>query len=440
VAIELPHPLPHLRSPLLAEAIATRSATLAVVGLGYVGLPLLISGARAGFPVVGYEEDDERAASLAAGRSYISDITDMQIRALRPCFTSSPRALGDADVIVVTVPTPLTDGVPDLKMVRDACATIAEILRPGTLVVLESTTYPGTTEEVVCPILESSGLVAGTDFFLGYSPERIDPGSVWTFEDTPKIVSGVGADATDLVELFYRQFVRHVVRVPSTREAEMAKLIENTFRHVNIALVNELAMLAPHLGVDIWAALDAAATKPFGYLPFWPGPGVGGHCIAIDPTYLSWRVSQRLGFGVGFVEHAKEVNNRMPAYVASRIAEALNAASKPVRGSRVMALGVTYKPAVNDVRESPALSVLRHLVAAGADCSYHDPYVPSLTLGGSEVRSQPLSDELLESQDCVVILTAHPDIDYAAVVRAASLVFDARGVTRQMDAPGVVRL
>ena len=440
MSIDLPRSLIRLRSPHLKEVIAARSATVAVVGLGYVGLPLMVALDRAGFGAIGIDADQNRVASLASGHSYVSDVGDAALQAGTSRFTASPRGLRQADVIVVAVPTPLTDGVPDLKMVRDACSTIAAALRPGTLVVLESTTYPGTTEEVVLPILETSGLVSGVDFFLGYSPERIDPGSAWSLEDTPKVVSGVGTEATDLVELFYRQLVREVIRVPSPREAEMAKLIENTFRHVNIALVNELAMLAPHLGVDIWAALDAAATKPFGYLPFWPGPGVGGHCIAIDPSYLSWRVSQRLGFGVGFVEHAKEVNNRMPAYVASRIAEALNAASKPVRGSRLMALGVAYKPGVNDVRESPALAVLRHLVAAGANCSYHDPQVPTLELDGNELRSQPLSDELLESQDCVVILTAHPGIDYGAVVQASSLVFDARGVTRRTGDPGVVRL
>ena len=438
--LDLPRSLVRLRPPDLREIIATRSATVGIIGLGYVGLPVAMAAAGAGFTVVGFDEDSVRVEALNAKRSYIPDVPDLDVARAQVRFTSVPRPLRQADVIVVAVPTPLTDGVPDLTMVRDASTTIAELLHPEMLVILESTTYPGTTEEVVRPILETSGLVAGQDFYLGYSPERIDPGSDWSLADTPKIVSGIGETAGDLVELFYRQFVSEVVRVPSPREAEMAKLIENTFRHVNIALVNELAMLAPHLGVDIWTALDAASTKPFGYLPFWPGPGVGGHCIAIDPSYLSWRVSQRLGFGIGFVEHAKEVNNRMPSYVASRIAEALNSVSKPLRGSRLMALGVSYKPGVNDVRESPALMVLRQLVAAGADCCYNDPYVPSIEIDGTELRSQPLSLELVESQDCVAILTAHPQVDYAAVVTAAPMVFDARGVTRHLDAPNVVRL
>jgi UDP-N-acetyl-D-glucosamine dehydrogenase len=424
----------------LAGAIRDRDATVAVVGMGYVGLPLAIALDRAGFEAIGFDANESKVESLSSGTSHVTDIADATLGAGAIRFTASPRPLREADVIVVAVPTPLTDGIPDLAMVRDACTAVAEALRPGMLVILESTTWPGTTEEVVLPILESSGLLCGEDFFLGYSPERIDPGSDWSLADTPKVVSGVGDEAGDLVELFYRQIVREVVRVPSPREAEMAKLIENTFRHVNIALVNELAMLAPHLGVDIWSALDAAATKPFGYLPFWPGPGVGGHCIAIDPSYLSWRVSQRLGFGVRFVEHAMEVNNRMPAYVASRVAEALNESSKPVRGSRLMVLGIAYKPGVNDMRESPALSVLRHLATAGASVSYHDPYVQSIDLEGTELLSQPLSEELLESQDCVIILTAHPGIDYEAITKVASLVFDARGVTRWFDAPNAIRL
>jgi nucleotide sugar dehydrogenase len=330
--------------------------------------------------------------------------------------------------------------MPDLQMVEDAVRRIAYILKPGMLVILESTTYPGTTEEIVRPILELSGLTAGVDFFLGYSPERIDPGSGRSLADTPKIVSGVGPEAGDLVEAFYAQFVKEVVRVPTPRDAEMAKLIENTFRHVNIALVNELAMLAPHLGVDIWTALEAAATKPFGYMAFWPGPGVGGHCIAIDPSYLSWRVSQQLGFGMGFVEHAKEVNQRMPTYVASRIAEALNIESKPLNGSRILAIGVTYKPGVNDVRESPAVAVLDHLTRAGARCSYHDPYVASIALADRDLHSVELGDETLAEQDCVVILTPHPHIDLARVVRASRLVFDARGATRDIYATNIVRL
>jgi UDP-N-acetyl-D-glucosamine dehydrogenase len=285
---------------------------------------------------------------------------------------------------------------------------VADVLRPGQLVVLESTTYPGTTEELVRPILERRGLRAGVDFWLAYSPERIDPGTGRTLRSVPKLVAGVGPDDTAAAVAFYGTLVDEVVTTSSPRQAEAAKLSENIFRQVNIALVNELATIAPAVGVDIWEALDAAATKPFGYLPFWPGPGVGGHCIAVDPSYLSWRVEQRLGFGIGFIEHARSVNNRMPAHVASRVAEALNGVGKALRGSRVVVLGLSYKAGVEDVRESPALTVLQHLVAGGADC--------------------------------VVILTAHADIDYDAVAAHAPLVFDAVGVTRDQRAPNIVLL
>jgi UDP-N-acetyl-D-glucosamine dehydrogenase len=424
-------------SPLetLNRSISDRSATVAVVGLGYVGLPLLVAISAEGFPVIGVDSNDEKIAGLLDGESYVPDVTNKDLAvASRAVFVSRPAALAQADVILITVPTPLTDGVPDLSLVKRACADVAGILRPGQLVIFESTTYPGTTEEVVRPLLEESGLVAGRDFALAYSPERIDPGGSWGLKETPKIVSGIGALDTDLAALFYGQLVDQVITTPRPREAEMAKLIENTFRHVNIALVNELATVAPELGVDLWAALDAAATKPFGYMPFWPGPGVGGHCIAIDPNYLSWRVGQRLGFGIGFIERAKEVNNRMPGYVAARIGQALNDHGKPIWGSRVMAIGVPYKAGVNDVRESPAIDVLEHLICRGAVASYHDDYVPEVPVAGRVLRSEPLDADVLAAQDCVAILTAHPQIDYEFVVRHAHLVFDARGVTRHLRA------
>jgi UDP-N-acetyl-D-glucosamine dehydrogenase len=293
---------------------------------------------------------------------------------------------------------------------------------------------------VVRPILESSGLRAGTDFALAYSSERIDPGRAWRLRDTPRIVAGLGPADGVLARSFYEEVGFPVVEVASLRVAEMAKLIENTFRQVNIALVNELATVGRELDVDIWAAIEAAATKPYGFMPFWPGPGVGGHCIAIDPTYLSWRVGQRLGFGIGFVEHANQVNKRMPAYVASRIGEALNEVGKPLKGSRILVLGLAYKADVDDVRESPAVAVVEKLARSGATCSYHDPFVPRVDLLGEVLRSVPLEREVLAAQDCVAILTAHSEIDYGAVVRAASLVFDARGVTRQIPASKAVLL
>jgi UDP-N-acetyl-D-glucosamine dehydrogenase len=325
--------------------------------------------------------------------------------------------------------------------VKKASDDVARNLTPGTLVILESTTYPGTTQEVVRPILENSGLIAGVQFALGYSPERIDPGQdTHRLENTPKIVAGLTERCRDLATSFYSQFVREVVTTTSPREAELAKLIENTFRQVNIALVNELAIGARDMGVDIWEALQAAATKPFGYMPFWPGPGVGGHCIAIDPSYLSWKAGQQIGFRLAFIEHANEVNNKMPTYTMSRIGEALNDVGKPFRGSKVLAIGVTYKSGVDDLRESPPLSVIHKLAEKGVIVSYHDPFVPELELRGQMLTSQPLTEAVVAEQDCVAILTAHQGIDYRSLVRRARLVFDARGVTTGIDAPNVVRL
>lgn len=427
----------------LAERIRTKQARVAIVGLGYVGLPVLVSVGRSGFPVIGFDVDASRVESLRTGHSFLTDVTDSEVASLDGAeFSEDPAPLAGADVVLICVPTPLTDHTPDLAMVREAVETVGRHLAPGRLVVLESTTYPGTTEEVVAPILESaSGLTAGTDFALAYSPERIDPGQdLHRLEETPKIVAGLTDRCRDLASSFYSQFIQLVVVVPSPREAEMAKLIENTFRQVNIALVNELAVLARDLRVDIWEALRAASTKPFGYMPFWPGPGVGGHCIAIDPSYLSWRAGQQTGYHIGFIEHANEVNNRMPAYVVSRIGDALNDAGKPLRGSRVLAIGVTYKPGVDDQRGSPSLAVMERLAAKGAEVTYHDPFVPSLQLSQTFLESRELTEELLASQDCVAILTAHPSVDYPLVADVAPLVFDARGATMGIDAPNVVRL
>ena len=441
---------------LLRDRIADRTATVAVVGMGYVGLPLLLAAHAEGFPAIGVDTDPAKIASLEAGRSYLVDVSDDELAATGDArFSTGHHVLRSADVIVLAVPTPLREGSPDLSLVEAAARDVALVLRPGQLVVLESTTYPGTTEELVLPILETSGLSAGQDFALAYSPERINPGSGWTLRATPKIVAGLGEADAQVAIAFYETLVERVVPTSSLKAAEMAKLIENTFRQVNIALVNELATIAPAIGVDLWDALDAAATKPFGYLPFWPGPGVGGHCIAIDPSYLSWKVEQRMGFGIGFIEHARSVNNRMPAYVTSRIGEALNDVGRPLQGARLLVLGLTYKAGVNDVRESPALNVLGRLLGAGARCSYHDPYVPSVDVGGRRHEDLPrvhpeedrprlasveLNDEVLANADCVVILTAHPSIDYGAAIDAAPLVFDAAGVTRGTRAANVVLL
>jgi UDP-N-acetyl-D-glucosamine dehydrogenase len=426
----------------LGARLRERSARVGVVGLGYVGLPMLVSAVRAGFRGVGVDLDRERVASLGSGHSYIGDVPDGILADVRSRLrvSTSPSALRGCDVILICVPTPLKDHEPDLGHIESAGAGIAKTLRSGTLVILESTTYPGTTEEILRPILERCGLVAGKDFGLAYSPERIDPGrELDHIAKTPKVVGGLTKGDGDLAARFYRTFIHEVDVVSSPREAEMSKLIENTFRHVNIALMNELAFLSRDLDVDLWEAIRAASTKPFGFMPFWPGPGVGGHCIAIDPSYLSWRVGQRTGHRLNFVEHAQEVNAKMPGFVTQRIAQALNERGKPVRGSKVLAIGVTYKADVSDVRESPALAVVELLQDAGAKVTYHDPFVAALTVAGRQLRSKALSPARLGEQDCVVVLTAHSSVDFGEVVRHAPLVFDTRGVTRGRRS-NVVRL
>jgi UDP-N-acetyl-D-glucosamine dehydrogenase len=426
----------------LTSRIRSREAGICVLGLGYVGLPLMLGIADSGFPVYGLDSDAERVDGLRSGRSHITDITPSDLEALSQAeFSTDPSILGKADIVIICVPTPLTDHTPDLSLVQAAARDVADHLRPGMLVVLESTTYPGTTEEILRPVLETSGLSAGIDFALAYSPERIDPGQkVHRLDNTPKIVAGLNERDREVASAFYSHFVREVVTTSSPREAEMAKLIENTYRQVNIALVNELAILARDLGVDIWEALEAAATKPFGYQAFWPGPGVGGHCISIDPSYLSWRAGQQLGYRIGFIEHANEVNNRMPGYVVTRVGEALNDHGKPIRGSKILALGITYKAGVNDQRESPSLEVIQRLDLKGAEVSFHDPFVDELEVGGRTLKSIDLTEAAAEVADCVLILTAHDSVDYRMLIRHAPLVFDTRGATLEHDAPNVVRL
>jgi UDP-N-acetyl-D-glucosamine dehydrogenase len=424
----------------LANAIRDKRATVGVVGLGYVGLPMLVSAAKAGFRAVGHDVDPERVRALSDGRSYVSDVANEVLADIRVRVSTKPSVLRPCEIVLICVPTPLTDHSPDLRFIEQAGGAVATSLRHGMLVVLESTTYPGTTEEVLKPILETSGLRAGRDFALAYSPERIDPGrGLDHVAKTPRVVGGLTKGDGELAARFYRSFIHEVEVVTTPREAEMAKLIENTFRNVNIALVNELAILSKDLNVDLWEAIGAASTKPYGFMPFWPGPGVGGHCIAIDPSYLSWRVGQRTGHRLSFVEHAQEVNARMPGFVAQRVAQALNDRGKPLRGSRVLGIGVTYKQDVNDVRESPALIALERLSADGAKVEYHDPFVPALELRGKRLGSKALTPDRLAAQDVVVVLTAHSSVDFAEVVRHAALVVDTRGVTRGRH-PNVVRL
>jgi UDP-N-acetyl-D-glucosamine dehydrogenase len=411
-----------------------------VLGLGYVGLPLALAAAQAGYRVTGLDVSPRTVEGLLAGRSHVDDVSDDQLRAaladgFRP--TGDPGCLGGADVAVICVPTPLADsGVPDLAAVRAATGAVAAHLRPGMLVVLESTTYPGTTEDVVLPLLEAGGLRGGSDFALAFSPERIDPGNpTYGLANTPKVVGGYTPACRERAARFYRRFVERVVLTRGTREAEMAKLLENTYRHVNIALVNEMAVFCDELGIDLWDAIAAAATKPFGFQAFSPGPGVGGHCIPIDPNYLSYRVRQ-LGYPFRFVELAQEINQRMPAYVATRAQRLLNDHAKAVRGSTVLLLGVTYKPDVADERESPAIPLARRLLALGAELRYHDPYVPSWSVDGVEIPSADLDSDLANA-DLVLLVQPHTAYDLDAIAKTAGLVLDTRG---RMDGPTVQRL
>jgi UDP-N-acetyl-D-glucosamine dehydrogenase len=405
-----------------------------VAGLGYVGLPLAMRAVAAGHRVVGYDPDTTRVKLLEAGESYIEDVpTDQVAEAVRSgAFLPSAEqhACAGFDIAVITVPTPLRDGLPDLSYIDSAARSLARHLRRGATVILESTSYPGTTQEQLLPRLEDgSGLVGGVDFFLGYSPERIDPGNAtWTLAATPKVVSGINAASLAAVDAFYRGIVARTVAVSSPREAELAKLIENTFRHVNIALVNELAMLAHDLGVDVWEAIDAASTKPFGFMPFTPGPGVGGHCLPIDPSYLSWRVERSLGQPFRFVELANDINNHMPDYVVRRLVKALNERRRPVNGSRILLLGLAYKKNTGDARESPAIRVALLLAGMGADLRAADPHVlEAPAIDPVVARVEPTPEEISRA-DAVVLLTDHDAFDATAIVAHAAYVLDCRRV------------
>jgi UDP-N-acetyl-D-glucosamine dehydrogenase len=356
-------------------------------------------------------------------------------------FVTEPDGLKDADVVLICVPTPLRDGSPDLSYVERACTDIAQNLTSGRLVVLESTTYPGTTDQLVRPLLEASGLIAGKDFLLAYSPERIDPGNEeFTLRNTPKVVGGHTPEATETTTLFYEQLVDKVVVVSSCRAAELSKLLENTFRHVNVALVNEMAMLSQEMGIDVWEVVDAAATKPFGFMPFHPGPGVGGHCVPLDPTYLSWQVRREAGHQFRILEQAEDINAQMPAYVASRIGDALNDAGKAVRGADILVLGVAYKVDIGDIRESPAIKVMTNLHRRGAVVSFHDPYVEEVGLNGDVLRRSDLTREKVAGSDCVAILTPHSAFDFEWIAAHARLIFDARNAFLHDRHANVVKL
>jgi UDP-N-acetyl-D-glucosamine dehydrogenase len=433
----------------LHARLKNKSARTGVVGLGYVGLPLLVEFARTGYRAVGFDLASGKVDAIMDGRSYIPDVPDADVEMLRAAGTLSATTnfshLADVDTINICVPTPLRKTKdPDMSYVVSAVETIATYIRPGTLVVLESTTYPGTTDELVRPILERSGLVAGRDFFLAFSPERVDPGNPrYNTRNVPKVVGGVTQDCAELAAALYRAAIDEVVVVSSPRVAEMVKLLENTFRAVNIGLVNEIALMCDTLGIDVWEVVEAAATKPFGFMPFYPGPGLGGHCIPIDPFYLSWKAKQS-GFEARFIELAGHVNGSMPQAVVQKIADALNTRRKAVNGARILIAGVTYKRDIDDMRESPSLDVMHMLQQRGAEVSYVDPYVPKLDPahwpGGTELKSIPRLDaRTLQSVDCVAILTDHKAFDYRAIVENSDLIVDTRNAIKR-PAPNVFRL
>jgi UDP-N-acetyl-D-glucosamine dehydrogenase len=412
------------------------SGRIGIVGLGYVGLPLAVAFAEAGQDVVGVDSDGRVVEALGAGRSHVEDVSNEALAGIRDRFHPTTRYadLAKVDAVVVAVPTPLTrNREPDLQPLIASGTALAGVLQEDQLVVLESTTYPGTTRERFAPLLEESGLAAGRDFHLAFSPERIDPGRTdYTLRNTPKIVGGLTDDCLRRAVELYELVCDEVVAVTGPEEAELTKLLENVFRSVNIALVNEMAILCDRMGIDVWEVVEAAATKPYGFMSFKPGPGMGGHCLPVDPFYLAWR-AREFDMQTEFIELAGEVNQRMPYFCVERIGRALNDQVKPVKGSRVAIVGVSYKPGVGDLRESPALRIIRLLREQGADVSYFDDFVPELSDLG-------LRSEWPEDADCVVIVTAHPDLDVERIVRESPLVVDFRGVTRGIEAPNLVRL
>lgn len=422
---------------ILLGKIEDRSACVGVAGLGYVGLPLAVEFARAGYRVVGYDVSERVARDVAAGRSHIIDVPSDAVAAMteagRLTATADETRLSEMDAILVAVPTPLSKTRdPDMSFVIAVSEAVGRHARPGMLVVLESTTYPGTTRELLQPLMEGSGLVVGEDAFLAFSPERVDPGNpVWQTKNTPKVVGGITAACTEVAAALYMAALDTVVPVSTTETAELVKLLENTFRSVNIAMVNEMAIVCDKLGVDVWEVVEAAATKPFGFMKFTPGPGIGGHCIPLDPHYLAWKM-RTLNYKTRFIDLASEINSEMPAVVAEKVARGLNDERKAVNGSRVLVLGIAYKKDIDDVRESPALDIIRLLEEAGADIAYHDPYVPRYRDDGHEHVSVPLTDEEIDRADAVVIVTDHSNVDYQRLVERARVIVDTRNVTSKL--------
>jgi UDP-N-acetyl-D-glucosamine dehydrogenase len=425
-----------LKEQLLAK-IENRTACIGVVGLGYVGLPLALEFARAGFKVIGYDVSQRVVGALMAGESHIQDVPSAElariVKAGKFEATADESRMQEMDAVSIAVPTPLAKTRdPDMGYIIAAADAVGRNCRPGVVVVLESTTYPGTTRDLLQPKLEAAGLTVGEDVFLAFSPERVDPGNPkWNTKNTPKIVGGITPACTEVATALYATCLDSIVPVSSTETAELVKLLENTFRSVNIGLVNEMAIVCDKLGVNIWEVIDAAATKPFGFMKFTPGPGIGGHCIPLDPHYLAWKM-RTLNYKTRFIDLASEINSEMPAIVVRKVAHALNEEKKAVNGSRVLVLGVAYKKDINDMRESPALDVIRLLEAQGADVAYHDPYVPSFREDGHDRQSVALTDDELRRADAVVIVTDHSSVDYQHVVDLARVVVDTRNVTAKL--------
>lgn len=422
----------------LKQRIADRKAKIGVIGLGYVGLPLIVEFCLKGFEAIGFEVDEVKTAEINAGRSYIVDVTsenvDKCVTGGKLTATTDFTRLAECDVIIICVPTPLRKTKdPDMSYILTAGGEIQEYMRRGQLIILESTTYPGTTDEVLQPMFEEKGFKLGEDFLLAFSPERVDPGNPqFQTHNIPKVVGGVSDDSTEVAAMLYGQIVNEVYPVSSARVAEAAKLWENTFRAINIGMANEMAKLCNALGIDTWEVVQAAATKPFGFMPFFPGPGIGGHCIPLDPHYLSWKAKQH-GFDSQFISLAEQVNSTMPNYVVELVTAALNDAKKAVNGSKILILGVAYKKDIDDMRESPALSIIDLLRADGAEVVYHDPFVPEVTfdhaytIGDAEpLTNQALTDDLISSSDCVIICTEHSAVDYQRVCELGALVVDTR--------------
>ncbi len=432
----------------LINKLQDKTARVGILGLGYVGLPLAVSFAKAGYTVTGFEPDLKKVETLNRGVSYIQDIPTGHVadlvNASKLSATADFSRLLEMDAVSICVPTPLRKtGDPDLSYVVSATDALARYMHAGLVVVLESTTYPGTTRELILPKLsEASGLTAGEDFFLAFSPERVDPGREdWTTYNTPKVIGGLTDNCMDVASAWYSQALKTVVPVAPVEVAEMAKLLENTFRMINVGLVNEMAIMCDRLGVDVWEVIDAAASKPFGFMKFTPGPGLGGHCIPIDPLYLSWKL-RALNYTARFIELASEINTGMPRFVIGKVQDALNEHSRPLKGSRVLVLGVAYKPDIDDLRESPALDVIGLLKQKGAEVSYHDPYIPTVAHDGWALQSVPDLMQAVRTADCVVIISNHSVYDYPAILEAASLIVDTRNALGAMgrDNPKVVRL